>query len=306
MATYEVITNTTSFPGYENGTSRDTMSLVYMKIIFATAGMILNIVTLIIIAFIYQHVRQYILHIISLTVSDLIMATEMVLYALVNNIGGEKTTVLYCLQFLIKCFESASILACLCMLLVIAVDQCVAVTLPLRYKQICTIKVTKYVIAFVWIFTVVVVLAGIIVSTIAEGGTSGEKNPNTCFNFQRHYTVYVNAVLVNLSCPVFLGLYIVIYINIRALYRRDSQRGRSVSMKKATITTLILVIPFILIYVPVSIYILVISLCDIEVAWPFWEIFMVVVAAHTVCDPVIYAIRVKEIQSCYKRLCFKS
>ena len=68
-------------------------------------------------------------------------------------------------------------------------------------------------------------------------------------------------------------------------------------------TTLILVLPFVLIYAPVSIYVLAISLFELEVTWPFWEAFMVLLALHTVLDPVCHAIRVKEIQRGYKQSC---
>ena len=244
-------------------------------------------------------------NILSLTVTDLIMSTGILLHALLEKINTTDITLINCLKFVVKCFESASILACLCMLLLTAADQCIGTALPLRYQRICTRKVARCSIFGVWIFTFSAIFAAIVANTVAEGGINSHNNRNTCFNLHRDYTLYTNAILISVSCPVFVRLYVVIYKNIQALKRRDSHRGRRTSMKKATVTTLLLVGPFVLIYVPMSIYILAIYVFELHVIWPFWESFMVVLAGHTICDPVCYAIRVKEIQNGYKQLCHK-
>ena len=301
----ETIINRTVSQDFERNTLVEVEVLAYMKLVCAAMGMILNIVTLGISAFIGHSMRPYVWNILSLTVTDLIMSSGILLYALLEEINTSNLTLINCLKFVVKCFESASILACLCMLLFIAVDQCIGVALPLRYQQIFTKKVTKCLILGVWLFTVFVMFVSVVSNTVLEGGINSDNNMKTCFNLRRLYTMYANAILITASCPIFLGLYIVIYKNIRALKRRDSQRGRRVSMRKATVTTLILVVPFVLIYVPVSIYVLAISFYELEVTWPFWESFMVLLAVHTVWDPICYAIRVKEIQRGYKQLCCK-
>ena len=301
----ETIINRTVSQDFERNTLVEVEVLAYMKLVCAAMGMILNIVTLGISAFIGYSTRPYVWNILSLTVTDLIMSSGILLYALLEEINTSNLTLINCLKFVVKCFESASILACLCMLLFIAVDQCIGVALPLRYHQILTKKVSKCLILGVWLFNVFVMFVSVVSNTVLEGGINSDNNIKTCFNLRRLYTMYANAILITASCPIFLGLYIVIYKNIRALKRRDSQRGRRVSMRKATVTTLILVVPFVLIYVPVSIYVLAISFYELEVTWLFWESFMVLLAVHTVWDPICYAIRVKEIQRGYKQLCCK-
>ena len=225
-------------------------------------------------------------------VTALIISSGTLLFILLEEINTTPLTPINCLKFVVKCFESASIVACLCMLLLIAVDQRIDVDLPLRYQQIFTKKVAKLPILGVWLFTFSAVFVSVVSNTLVESGINSDNNINTSFNLRRLYTMYANAILITASCPVFLGLYIVIYKNIRALYRRD----RRVSMRKATVTTLILVVPFVFIYVPISIYVLAIYFYELEVTWPLWESFMVLLAVHTVWDPICYAIRVKEIQ----------
>ena len=295
---YKVL-NRTDISNQDEDKTLVTEILVYLKIIIAIVGLCLNIFTIICISFLRQNLRPYLWHILNLTFSDFIMSLGIILYFILDEIYDHKTTVVHCFQFFIKSFEAFSILLCLCMLVVIAADQSVAVVWPLRYHQICTKKTTKLILICVWTFCVMVILSGVIISTMTEGGVTIEK----CLNIKREYTLYVNAVLVIASFPVFLGLYVVIYSKIRALKRRDSQRGRRVSMKKATATTLLLVVPFLLVYLPMSIYILIITLFELQINWPFWDMFMVVLSAHTAADPVIYAIRVKEIQDGYKRFC---
>ena len=287
------------------GSTIEVEVLVYLKLIFAAVGMVFNIVTLIVCAFIGHNMRPYVWNIISLTVTDLVMSTGILLHALLEGINPTNLTLMNCLKFVVKCFESASILACLCMLLLIAADQCIGAALPLKYQRIVTRKVSKRSIFCVWIFTFSAIFVTIIGNTVEEGGINSYNNKTMCYNLRREYTLYINAILITVSCPIFIGLYIVIYKNIRDLKRRDSQRGRRTSMKKATVTTLLLVVPFVLIYVPLSIYILAISVFELRVTWHFWEYFMVVLAGHTICDPVCYAIRVKEIQNGYKQLCQK-
>lgn len=293
--------NGTLFAGNSGKKLMIIQLLTYLKIIFAIVGMLMNVATFIIGALIRTPLRPYLFHILSLTVSDLIISMGIVLYFILDEVFIDTSLLLNCFKFTIKCIEAFSILVCLCMLLAIAADQCLAVALPLRYQQILTRRRTRLIVLCIWILSFIVAVLGIVLSTLAEGGFLERDN---CFKLQRHYTLYVNAILVDSSCPVFIGLYIVIYRNIRELKRRDSQRGRSVSMKKATVTTLLLVVPFVLVYVPVSFYILIMSLQDVTIDWPFWEAFMVVLAAHTAADPVIYAVRVKEIQNGYKRICF--
>ena len=192
-------------------------------------GMIVNIVTLVISVFIYHNMRPYMWNILSLTVTDLIMSSGILLFVLLDEINTSSLTLINCSKFVVKCSESASILACLCMLFLIAVDQCIGVALPLRYQQIFTKKVAKCLILGIWLFTFFV---SIVSNTVMEGGINSNNNIKTCFNLRRLYTMYAIAILITASCPIFLGLYIVINKNIRALYRCDSQRGRRVSMKR--------------------------------------------------------------------------
>ena len=294
---YQVL-NRTDVPVKDHDTTSAIHTLIHIRIVIAVIGLFLNVLTIVLLFHIHQEWRLYLWHILNLTISDLIMSAGIVFYFILDRVFDHKSTVVHCIMFFIKALEAFSVLLCLCMLVVIAADQCVAVVRPLKYHQICTKKITKIILLCVWNFTFLVNFTGIIVSTLKGNGEVVEN----CLNIQRHITLDANAVLVMMSCPVFLTLYIVIYSRIRALKRRDSQRGRRVSMKRATTTTLSLVIPFLLVYLPTSIYILIISVMELNINWPFWEVFMIVLAVHTVIDPIIYAIRVKEIQDGYKRL----
>ena len=290
-----------------DSTQRDSLVdedvLVYLKCICAAAGTILNIATLVACAYIGHNMRPYVWNFVSLTVTDLIMSTVILIHGLLKELNTANTPLVNCLKFGFKSFESASILTCLFMLLLIAINQCVSTSFPLKYKRVITRKLALFSIVSVWIFTFSATFAVIVWNTLDEGGVNSHKNVNTCFNIHREYTLYINTILITVSCPVFIGFYIVIHKNIRALKQRDSIRGRRTSMKKATTTTLLLVVPFVLVYVPMSIYILVMTAFKLRVTWPFWEFYMVVLSGHTIWNPICYATRVKEIQDGYKRLC---
>ena len=185
-------------------------------------------------------------------------------------------------------------------LLLIAGDQCTATLKPMHYQQIVTVKRTNIALASVWLFGIIILLLGTVLST-ENRDTIHEVYASSCFQIKRQFTFVFNSSLCVLTFPVFMVIYIVIYINIQKLRARDSLRGRKISTRKAAITTALLIFPFILVYVPCAVYILVVSMFDWTTG-QFQSIFMVLVALHTNSDPIICALRFQELKTGYKAM----
>ena len=282
----------------------DLYSLQYLeilRIILACSGILLNALNLILIHKIRHALRPHMRLILCLIISDLLLSIEVILFFAIKNVSSE---FVHCLKFVMKSFETINVLVLMLNLLLIAIDQCVATLYPLRYHQIVTRKRTHIALCLMWIISIFIVASGTVLSTLKRDDIN-EVRAYDCFNIKRQFTFFINSILGVMAFPVFMGIYIAIYRSIRQLRGRDSIRGRTLSTRKATLTTLILIGPVIMVYTPVSAYILIISVLDMPIDWPFWETFMVLLALHTNSDPIICAIRFRDLREGYKRMCRK-
>ena len=266
-----------------------------LRIILACSGFILNALTIILLHRTRQPLRPHMRLTLCLNITDLLLSLEVILFFSIKSGPSE---LIHCIKFLFQSFETLNVLVVMLILLLIAADQCIATVKPIHYPQIVTVRRTNIALASVWCLGFIIVSLGTVLST-ENRDSLHEIHVYSCFQIQRQYTFFINASLCVLTFPVFMTVYIVIYINIRKLRSRDSLRGRQMSIKKATITTIILIFPFIMIYVPCAIYILVAGIFEFTVDWPFWSIFMVLVALHTNSDPIICALRFKELKNGY-------
>ena len=266
-----------------------------LRIILACSGFVLNALTIILLHRTRQTLRPHMRLILCLNITDLLLSVEVILFFSIKSVPSE---LIHCTKFLLKSFETLNVLVVLFILLLIAVDQCVATVKPIHYPQKVTVRRTNIALASVWCLGFIIVSLGTVLST-ENRDVIHEIHVSSCFQIRRQFTFFINACLCVLTFPVFMTVYILTYINIRKLRSRDSLRGRQMSIKKAMITTIILIFPFIMIYVPCAVYILVASIFELTVDWPFWSIFMVLVALHTNSDPIVCAFRFKELKNGY-------
>ena len=295
-------TNVSNCSATENPQEEFTLSNKYLeiiRIILACFGVLLNALTIVLLHQSRHSLRPHMRIILCLNISDLLLSVEVILFFAIKNGPSE---FIHCIKFLLKSFETINVLVLMLTLLLIAADQCVATLKPIKYRQIVTVKRTNITLISVWLLSFLTVAAGTVLSTVHKDNIP-EINVYSCFGIKRQYTFFINAALCVMTSPIFLGLYFVIYRHIRKLRGRDSLRGRRLSTKKATLTTLILILPLIVIYFPVSIYTLVLGIFEVQIDWPFWDIFMVFVALHTNSDPIICAVRFKYLRDRYKVMC---
>ena len=290
--------NSTGNPHQSQVESDITHAFDILRIVLACSGFILNALNLILLHRTKQHTRPRMRLIHCLNITDFLLSVEVILFISIKNGPSE---LIHCIKFLLKSFETLNVLVVMLILLLIAGDQCIATVKPMHYQQIVTVKRTNMALASVWLLGITIILLGTVLSTLNRD-VIHEIHVSSCFQIKRQFTFVFNAVLCVLTFPVFMVIYIVIYRNIQKLRSRDSLRGRKISTRKATITTMILIFPFILVYVPCAVYILLVSSFQWTINWPFWSIFMALVALHTNSDPIVCAIRFQELKNGYKAM----
>ena len=267
-----------------------------LRITLACSGFILNALTIILLHRTRRPLKPHMRLTLCLIVTDLLISLEVFLFFAISSGQSE---FIHCVKFVLQSFETLIVLVELFILLLIAIDQYLATVKPIHYSQIVTLRRTKIALATSWLLGVIIVTLGTVLSTANRDTAHETRDTYSCHRIQRQYTFLINASLIIVASPLFMTLYIKIYINIRKLRSRDSLRGRTMSIKKATITTTILIFPFILVYVPCAVYILIVRMFELRIDWPFWNLFMVLVAFHTNSDPIICALRFQELKKGY-------
>lgn len=298
MNTYINVSNRTFLNHKTQEDVHSIRSLEILRIALACSGFILNALNIILLQKAWSALRPHMRLILCLNISDLLLSLEVILFFAIHDAPSE---VIHCIKFLFKSFETLSVLVVMFILLYIAIDACIATLMPLKYHQIVTVKRTNIALIALWMFGFITILIGTLMSTEHKNDIH-ETKVYRCYHIKRQYTFFINAALCVLAFPVFMGVYLTIYKNIRKLRGRDSLRGRKMSTKKATLTTLILIFPFLSVYFPVSVYVLMVSIFELKINWPFWDIFMLLVALHTNSDPVICAFRFKILKEGYSTI----
>ena len=270
-----------------------------LRIILACSGFILNVLTIILLRKSRHPLKPHMRLTFCLIVTDLLLSLKVILFC---SITSGQSEFIHCLKFLLQSFETLYVLVGMFILLLIAADQYLATVKPIHHSQMVTVRRTNIALVIVWLLGIIIVSLGTVLSTLNQDITYETRDMYSCFQIKRQYTFLVNAFLIVFSFPVFMTMYIKIYINIRKLRSRDSLRGRTMSIKKATITTTIIIFPFIMVYVPCAVYILIARMLELTIDWSFWNIFTVLVALHTISDPIICALRYQELKKGYMTL----
>ena len=296
-------TNTSNFTYPDNpkeGSALLFQLLEIFKITLACSGIVLNSLNILFLKQTKCLIRPHMRIILCLTITDLLLSVEVILYGVIKHLplGVE---CIDCIRFLLKFYETTSLMFSMFILLLIAGDQCVSVVKPIEYHQIITIKRTNIALVMAWVFCFLVALAGGVLFTLDRHYIYGE-TIYRCFIVRRQYTFLVNAIVGILEFPMFLGLYYVIFKSVKRLRGRDSLRGRKLPLTKTIQTTLLLILAPCILYFPVAIYILVVSTFRLTINWPFGKVFMFVIVFHANSEPIICAVRFQNLKDRYKSM----
>ena len=280
--------------------------------IICSFGFIVNILNIIAILNAPGKLTPHSKLVINLAVSDICV----VLPSLVTEIstatllvGGVNQSCYYHLV-VHKCIEPGVVIVSLLNLLMLGIDHYLAIIKPLHYNRILSSKRIRACFAYIWIFSCVASVSETIPKIINYFKSNEDQ---FCLYMIAEYMPRFPYLLV---IPVFIVLVIIYtriyvaytkYVTRRQIFHPDDQHN-----KKAIVTTLLIIITFMIGWVPVSVITIISTIYYTGVPPIFnqWLWFIVVMCGNLIllnssCDALIYALRLEVVRQGYKTVLTK-
>ena len=220
----------------------------------------------------------------------------------------------YCIETANQGFLNFALLASLINLLAMAIDQYVAILNPMHYHEIMSRFRGNLMLFLIWIISFV----GGLIDFIVGAAIGGENGEDFCL---RIYTDKFESqiVLLGLIIPelfVLIFLYSCIFLEVKKLLGRGHALHQDdLHNKKAIITTLLIIGTFMFCWVPNSVYQITMYVMiqtdpervtrEINTYVLIHTILWILMVSNSLCDPIIYALRLREVQRGYNRMLIK-
>ena len=255
--------------------------------------------------------------IINLAVSDICIILSVFL-----NVVEKVTSPLHlstnCVEVANQAFLDFALLAILMNLLAMGIDHYIAIIKPMHYHQIMSNFRGNMIIVFIWIISLFGGFLDIIVGGFKETNSDESDNVDFCSKVYRDdfqaMLIIFGLVLVEL---VILGyIYLCIFCEVRQLLKRGATLHQDdMHNKKAIITTLLIIGTFMVCLVPNSLFQLIVYILihtdraalmsSLHTILFIHNALWVLMLSNSICDPVIYALRLADVQRGYKRMVAK-
>ena len=278
-------------------------------LVLSFLGLFANILSIAATLHVQHRQNTHLKLIINLAVSDICIILSVFLH-LLETIKPPSVADQFCVGITNQGFLHFALLATLINLLAMAIDHYVAILKPLHYNKILSRFRGNVMLLLIWIISII----GGLLDMIAGAFTK-----TSAGSFCLHvYTDNFDAQIVILSLVllelfVLLYLYVCIFLEVKKmLARHQSLNQDSMHSRKAIITTLLIVGTFMICWVPNSLYqialfvmwytereSLIISINNLILINTLLWILML---SNAVCDPIIYALRLSEVQQGYKTM----
>ena len=223
-----------------------------------------------------------------------------------------------CAFIIIKSLNTMGLNITLLNLAGMAFDHYIAILMPFRYGTILNIRRSRRIIIILWLIALATALSDF-ASPLWD--KTPRKHPNTSFNYcelvwlSPYHEEYTTFVIAPVCFCVMLTIYLKIYFTVRMKHSKrgmyQTSNGRIVREKmkhntRALLTTLLILGTFTLFWLPMWIFqivMLILLRLDVQLsAKQFsnlstadqWLISAFLI--NSLCDPVIYAVRISEIR----------
>ena len=287
----------------------------YIVYVVGSSGLIMNVLNIIAILHAPGKMIPHTLLVLNLAVSDICLLLPEVLLRILESLPLYPQDINYKLYFTILRYyiEPAFILASLLNLLSLGIDHYIAIVKSLYYNRIVSKRRTSVCIVLIWILSVVASAIETIPEIIKY--YRGYETQYTITSIWMHmlwfYQPKLPYFLVILELSVLIILYIRIYVAYkdhvtrRQLFRPDEQHSH-----KAFITTLFIIMTFMIGWVPYSIIqILLLSTSHhpyttlpIEYEYFIDILCKFLIFLNALCDALIYSLRLDVVKQGYKSL----
>ena len=287
-----------------------------ITLIICLFGFIVNILNIIAILNAPGKLTSHSKLVISLAVSDICVVLPSLLtqISMATLLVGDVNLSCYYHVVVHKYIEPGVVLVSLLNLLMLGIDHYIAIVKPLHYDRILSTKRLSACVAFIWIFSFVVSVIETIYKIISYFKSNEDQ---FCLYMMLEYLPRFPYLLV---IPVFIVLVIIYtriyvaytkYVTRRQIFHPDDQHNN-----KAIVTTLLIIITFMIGWVPVSVMTIISTIYYTGVRMIFndWLWFILVMCGNLIllnssCDALIYAWRLEVVKQGYKivltKLCRK-
>ena len=287
---------------------REPLNIILLLLCFA--GLFANILSIAATLHIPHGQTAHSKLIINLAVSDVCIILTVLLQVL-EKILSPLHPHEFCIENASQGFLHFALTATLINLLAMAIDHYVAILNPMHYHEIMSHFRANLMIFLIWIISVIGGLLDFIVGAIIDDKSDAD------FCLKVYTDKFESQIL--LLCLILLELFVLIYLYLRIflevkklLARGQAMHQDDLHSNKAIITTLLIIGTFMICWVPNSLYQITmyvwfhvdpVSLrMDLNTYVLIHTILWILMLSNSLCDPIIYALRLRDIQRGYNRM----
>ncbi|CAH1773896.1 unnamed protein product [Owenia fusiformis] len=305
MNTYPNVTNTTSEPSHAE-MFYNRHSLVIVCLLCGTS-IIANSLLITLIRLMPGKCNSTHLIIINLLFGDLGESTMFLVDEIINEVlKPDSSCFTMIMDALFRLFDTVSILS----LLALAINQYIGICRPLHYQSIVTRTRTIIAICFIWVVSLILPFM-IVLTPLAH--TNWQACPAEHSVFQSAEWIF--AIVLIIEVITIVVLYMKALIKVQAYRARQSSYTHCANLeqnRKAFVTTMIVLATLVLTWLPFLMYrffvFTVMRLVDeksvtILHSDVYYNFICFLPLINTISDPIIYGVRMHDVQQCIKRKC---
>lgn len=239
---------------------------------------------------------SYIL-VVNLSISDALLDLVMIVY-----VGTTKVGVYWSFEsfYIIGCVFDICSLATLLALTAMSFDLFMLMIHPLKYTLLIDVTGFRALVVYIWLLSIIpYILLDIVVAAYDKWAYASLVDAVVNDNFRSNC---INSVCTLLGFIIMLLLYSKIFRDIYSLKKR--LRTDNISMKKSAVTISLVVLVYFVCYMPLWLYLLIkrqfaTDLSAQSGGFAYGCLGYLLQVLNTLCDPVIYALRISNIRAAY-------
>lgn len=258
--------------------------------------------------------------IISLCASDMLVSITVLTQVSYRHssspISIQETGRHSCISLMVRCLRMMAHAMSLLNLIGLALDHYCAILKPLNHSSLMSCRRINIMIAIFWIVSLLLSLSDFVIP-YGQYSFCEDSNPINycddvlyCSTYENEYLIFVLTVI---SFTIIVALYIAIFMRI---HNNQSFHERHVAHVRQNyrglITTILILVTFAICWLPYCLFEVIITIkasIDVHQVLYYWWLVAKydyylynLLLLNSVCDPVIYAIRMKEVQAGYRNL----
>ncbi|XP_053374382.1 melanocortin receptor 4-like [Mercenaria mercenaria] len=286
-----------------------TKPIEVTSLIICILGLIANCLSIMATAHIPHGQSTHSKLIISLGISDSLILVAILSHNLMYIFSSWDD----CTKMTKRLMLDIALLATLINLLVMAIDHYLAIMKPLHYRRFMSNFRGNCLIVFIWLFSVTTGLIELIV-----GFTTSHKDQPLCMMVSAD-EFDMELIIIGLIFFVLLAIVVIymrIYILVKTLMKRDRMMHQDeMHSYKAIVTTMLIIGTFTLFWAPAGIFQIYMYMkiktdmffvmMHIDKFTLANDVLFLILQVNSLADPLIYAIRLCEVQRGYKVVFYK-